>query len=148
ALGGAVLAVACWLLARDGRLARLCLVAPAAAALAEILLKSLVARPAPATDGPVTSYSFPSGHVTGASALAVAAVTAAFVLTSRPVLRLLVVAAAASSVGAVAVGRVVVGAHYATDVVGGGLLGAGVALAAWAVLAGSTRPEGGRRAAS
>jgi membrane-associated phospholipid phosphatase len=145
ALGGAVLAVACWLLARDRRLALLCLVAPAAAALAEILLKSLVARPAPATDGPVTSFSFPSGHATGASALAVAAITAAFALTSRPMLRLVVVAAAVSYVGVVAVARVVVGAHYATDVVGGALLGVGIALAVLAVLARTPRQEGDRR---
>ena len=68
----------------------------------------------------VDSFSFPSGHTSRASM--VAGLAAASLLPEHPE----AVAAAASWAVIVAASRVVLGRHYATDVIGGLVLGAAV----------------------
>jgi undecaprenyl-diphosphatase len=98
------------------------LVAEVAATAADQVLKHLIERPRPV--GHLVGHapygsSFPSGHTSSSFALAVA-------LTVRwPKLGPFVLPLAAL----VGLSRVVVGAHYPTDVAAGALLGSGVALA-------------------
>jgi membrane-associated phospholipid phosphatase len=79
--------------------------------------------------------SFPSGHTTGATALAL---TAAYVLRRRALISL-PSAAAIASIAPIAMGayRVIDDEHWATDVVGGWLLGAAIGLTCNAALADS-----------
>lgn len=71
--------------------------------------------------------AYPSGHVANAATLAVLLVV---VLG-----RWWIAVAGAAYVVLMALSRTYLGAHWVTDTVGGALLGASVALAAWAVLA-------------
>ncbi|HSK27350.1 MAG TPA: phosphatase PAP2 family protein [Jiangellales bacterium] len=94
-------------------------------------LKLLVSRARPTLDDPLldeTGYAWPSGH-----ALAGALVAALLVTLAPPRVRRCLLPVAV--VGAVAVGlsRVVLGVHWASDVVSGWLLGVAVVLAAAAV---------------
>jgi membrane-associated phospholipid phosphatase len=99
---------------------------PAAAVLAELVLKPLVGRTL------MGALSFPSGTET--RVFAVAAVFA--VLLAGPVrprvpagVRLVLAAAVLLGAAAVAVALVVLGQHYFTDTVGGAAVGIAVALA-------------------
>ncbi len=81
-----------------------------------IILKRLTRRSRPANGGapPIYDrYSFPSGHAMNAFAACGA------VALAEPVLALLALALA----GNIAVARVVLGRHYASDVIAGGALG-------------------------
>jgi membrane-associated phospholipid phosphatase len=141
AVTAVVMSAASWWLTRNVRLLALCLAAPAVSIAVELLLKQVVARPAPSAYGHGTGLSFPSGHVTGASALAAALVVGAgIVVKSRRRGTLAVVALA--YVVAVGIARLVLAVHHATDVVGGALLGAGVTFGLWALLSGSERRAG------
>jgi len=71
--------------------------------------------------------AYPSGHVANAATLAVVLV----VLLGR----WWIAVAGAAYVVLMALSRTYLGAHWVTDTVGGALLGASVAVAAWAVLA-------------
>jgi membrane-associated phospholipid phosphatase len=102
------------------------LVAPGMAGVTEVTLKVVLARPRPITasltgeDG----NGFPSGHSAGFTALvfvAVFAVVAHQQLSRRTSRRLVVLAGAASLI--MAATRVLVGAHYPTDVIAGMLVG-------------------------
>jgi membrane-associated phospholipid phosphatase len=92
------------------------------------LLKNVYGRARP-DDMLVTSDfgSFPSGHVANAATIAVVL----YVLFPRA----WVAAAGAAWTGAMALSRTLLSVHWATDVLGGALLGSGVALllAAWAL---------------
>ena len=102
-----------------------CLAAPAIAGVVEATLKIVIARPRPITAA-LTGESgngFPSGHSAGFSALVFAV---AFVLSVRSSehqgsVKLFLAAATASLV--MALTRVLVGAHYPTDVLAGLLVG-------------------------
>lgn len=99
----------------------------AAEAVSE-LIKVLVGRARPDYAlAATTSASFPSGHATAAAALAM---LLAWFATRHLKGRVLVAAsmgAAAAWALAMAVGRLVLGVHYLTDVIGGLSLGVGVA---------------------
>jgi len=131
AIGAAVLAVECWIRLRDLRLAVACVVATALAGVAETVVKPIVGRPRPATRvfTGQTGAGFPSGHTTGATALAICAVAVAWSLAGSRRSRVTVGVAATAYVVVIGVSRLVVGAHYSLDVVGGWLLGSTIAIA-------------------
>jgi hypothetical protein len=97
----------------------------AGAALLDLLAKQAIARPRPLFHDPtivLTTYSFPSGHTTGTTAVYTAL---AFILARRlpRPYAALAVAGAALMIALIAASRVYLGAHYVSDVVGGVLLG-------------------------
>jgi undecaprenyl-diphosphatase len=127
-----VLAPAIVLLLAWSRLARQrwwlwCTLMPVSGGL-EQLFKFLVGRPRPRG----FHWGFPSGHVTAAATFAVILL---YVLSRErvsPAWRGIVTALAVVLVGAVGFARVILNAHWPSDVIGGVLLGAGCAAAgAW-----------------
>lgn len=136
-VGAVVLAVFALWWWRNLRLALVCVLGPALAGAGEIVLKEVIGRPRPSTarvsgEG---GFGFPSGHASGATALAVVIVLLAFAaFPRRHPLRVIVVVAAVLYAVAVAVSRVVVGAHFSYDVLGAALLGTVATLAAILVL--------------
>lgn len=106
------------------------LVALLAAAATETVLKRVIDRPRP----PValhllheTDPSFPSGHTTGTAALVTVLLLLVLpALTGRG--RAVVVLTGEATIGAVGLSRMVLGVHWASDVVAGWLLGS-----AWAI---------------
>ena len=126
-IAAVLLAGVCWVFTKDWRLAVFCVAAPGAAGLVELLMKEIVRRPAPGTAANSAHLSFPSGHATGATALACTLACIATLAVQHVGMRRLVVAAASLYALAIACARVVVEAHFFTDVVGGVLLGGAVA---------------------
>ena len=93
----------------------------------EQTFKFLVGRPRPRG----VNWGFPSGHVTAAATFAVILL---YILTRErvsPAARGILTGLAIALVGAVGFARVILNAHWPTDVLGGVLLGGGCA-AAWA----------------
>jgi membrane-associated phospholipid phosphatase len=94
----------------------------------EQAFKFLVGRPRPRG----VNWGFPSGHVTAAATFSVILV---YILTRervRPAARGILTGLAMALVAAVGFARVILNAHWPTDVLGGVLLGAGCAAAgAW-----------------
>jgi undecaprenyl-diphosphatase len=108
-----------------------------AAPLAEGALKLLIARPRPEGLG----YGFPSGHATAAAAYFGAVVYLAGGLAAR--LRLAVRSLALVLIVLVAAARVVLRAHWPSDVIGGVALGLTLASAAALLAAAQRRPPAG-----
>lgn len=75
----------------------------------------------------IDSASYPSGHVANAATVSL--------LAALLLARWWVAAAGAAYVVLMALSRTVLGAHWLTDTLGGALLGAAFALAAWAIAA-------------
>ncbi len=103
----------------------------ASTALLTTLVKALVSRQRPAWQDPVSvleSTSFPSAHASSAAAYAGVLMVLSLMLLRRPSLRRLAYAGALAFVVLIAVDRVLLGRHYLTDVLGGTMLGAAVAL--------------------
>lgn len=111
---------------------------PPAAVILSVILGSIVkivvsrARPDTALLVHVHGRSFPSGHATAATALALTAVVVAYALRIHH-RRLVLVAAAAYAV-LVCLARIALGVHYLTDVVAGAALAGAVVLSAALVL--------------
>jgi undecaprenyl-diphosphatase len=100
------------------------------------IVKELVERPRPAANDAVTDAggsSFPSGHsATSAALFGVLVLVAARHLEGRA--RDLATAFGGALIVAVGVSRILLGAHYPTDVVAGWLTGGTLALASMALL--------------
>ena len=130
AIAVAVLAVECWMTVGDRRLAVASVVAVAVAGIAVALLKPLVGRPRPPTSvfSGESGFGFPSGHTTGATALAICAVAVLLRVNHTQHARRALVAIAVGYAAIVGVSRVALGAHRAFDVVGGWLLGSAIAI--------------------
>jgi membrane-associated phospholipid phosphatase len=109
-----------------------------AAPLAEGLLKIAVGRPRP--EGP--AYGFPSGHATAAAAYFGAWLYLAESL--RPRVRATVRVLAIAMMLGVGVARVMLRAHWPSDVLGGLALGLALASAATVIAASSSSAAGGR----
>jgi undecaprenyl-diphosphatase len=105
----------------------------AAAPIAETLLKAGIARPRPEA----TSYGFPSGHATAAAAYCGALIYLSDRLDVRA--RRIVRALALVMMALVAIARVMLRAHWPSDVVGGIALGLALAAAAALIAAGRLR---------
>jgi membrane-associated phospholipid phosphatase len=137
AVAGVVLALFAWWWWRNLRLALVCVLGPALAGLGEIVIKDAIGRPRPST-APLSGesgFGFPSGHATGATALAVVVVLLAFAaFPARNPMRPIVVVASALYAVVIAVSRLVVGAHFAFDILGGALLGTTATVAVIVVL--------------
>jgi membrane-associated phospholipid phosphatase len=135
-VAAAVLAVAAWWRWRDVRLVALCLLAPAAAGLLELATKHAVGvrRPVSADLWGARRFGFPSGHATGAAALATLVVLLVIhsELPRRRQAVWIVVAIAFALT--VSVSRIVVDDHLAMDAVGGILLGVGTVATVGAVV--------------
>jgi len=121
-----LLAVLLWRSA--GRRPAFLLAATALAAnLASSLLKNLFDRPRPDLIphlDHVSSWSYPSGHATSVTAVALA-----FALLAPPPWRRVAEGCAAAAILLTALSRVMLGVHWPSDVLGGIMLGAGFALA-------------------
>jgi membrane-associated phospholipid phosphatase len=111
---------------------------PPAAVILSVILESIVkvlvsrARPDTALLVHVHGRSFPSGHATAATALALTAAVLAYALRIHH-RRLVLVAGAAYALG-VCLARIALGVHYLTDVVAGAALAGAVVLSAALVL--------------
>lgn len=129
------LAMAWWALVRRLRVLAFTLVlAPVLAWTLQFVLRLVIGRPRPPAWYGATlterGASYPSGHVTFATMLAIMVVAMATVTRRpRPVLRLVRVGAVVAVV-VVALDRWLVGAHWTSDVIGGVLLGVVAASAA------------------
>ena len=102
--------------------ALLAVAAPGVAGIGETALKHIVARPRPFTAAITgeSGFGFPSGHTAGFTALALMLLVLVGVRHHRDQLWLVLSGIAILAVGAA---RLLVGAHYVTDVGGGLLLG-------------------------
>lgn len=110
------------------------------ASLATNLVKLAIARPRPGDDIALrhfSGWSFPSGHTTTAAALW-GALAVVLVCSGRVRTRTAIAAWLAVTVG-VAVSRVLLGAHWTTDVLAGAAVGAGCVAVAVLVAAPSGR---------
>ena len=133
-----MLLVAAWLLWRRQPRAGLYAVAVmVSAVLASTALKLVFARARPAWQAtmldPLSTDSFPSGHVTTTTAFAGAIAALAWVFLRRGIVRRMVLVLVAAMWAGVCLDRVFLGRHFPTDVIGGTLLGVGIA-ALWLVI--------------
>ena len=99
------------------------------------LLKAIVERPRPAANAQMADaggFSFPSGHsATSAALFGVLALVAARHLEGG--IRVAAAALGVALIAAIGVSRVMLGAHYPTDVLAGWLTGGTIALASVAI---------------
>ncbi len=128
---GAVVVLACvaasllWWRFRSTVWAVTSVLAPGLAGISEATLKVIIGRPRPVAAALTgeAGNGFPSGHTTGFAALAFIVVFALLDLWGRDAHRNRALLIAAGATAAMAVTRVLVGAHYPTDVIAGAILG-------------------------
>ncbi|MDQ6727642.1 MAG: phosphatase PAP2 family protein [Actinomycetota bacterium] len=115
----AVVAVGAWRRFGDPLLAAFCPFAVATALVAEWLVKRTVQRRRPFTAAAAHQggVSFPSGHATGAAALAIAVVV--LLVAARARGRHVLIPVLLGYAAAVGAARMVVGVHYLSDVLAG-----------------------------
>lgn len=114
------------------------------ASLAFWLLKRIVERDRPEwqlTQWSHLTHSFPSGHATAIAAFATASIVLVIMLVRRANMRRLLCGLAVLAVIVVGLDRILLGRHFPTDVVGGILLGSGLALIWLAVYTPLPRPH-------
>lgn len=121
-VSAAVLGIAAWFVRRGERrwLVSLVCTVPVGMLL-NVGLKHLFQRGRPVLDAPLvhlTTYSFPSGHVAGATLLYGFLCAYTIAHTRSRTLHVLVIAAAVCLVSLVAFSRIYLGAHFLSDVVG------------------------------
>lgn len=93
------------------------------------VVKVLVHRERPVVTDAVAhapGYSFPSGHASGAAAVAVGLLLFAWPLLAHRALAVVAVAAGAAMIVVVDLDRVFLGVHFPTDVLAGTVFGAGL----------------------
>jgi len=98
------------------------------------LAKEVARRARPVLDDPIAhagGYSFPSGHAANTAAMTTALVVLVWPVLRRRALRVAAVLGAASLMVLTALDRVMIGAHYPSDVVGGIVFGVGLVLASY-----------------
>ncbi|MEZ4237076.1 MAG: phosphatase PAP2 family protein [Myxococcota bacterium] len=142
-LGLVTVAVAGYLAIRrddDGRrhlgTAGLVLLSAAVGVLLPYALKLGFARPRPDLvphEVRVVTYSFPSGHATGASLVWLTLAVLLVRVTKQRILQAYVLGVALVVALLVGLSRIYLGVHYPTDVLGGWALGAAWAIATWAI---------------
>jgi membrane-associated phospholipid phosphatase len=129
----ALLAIVLW---RRGEGAWIAVLAGVPAAmLLNVGIKHLVQRARPVVSEPLlhlSTYSFPSGHAAGATALYAFLAAWCLAHTRQPRLRFAVIAAAIGLSVWVDLSRVYLGVHYLSDVLAGSVLGVTCVLAALA----------------
>lgn len=130
------------------RFARLFLAAAGVSIAASLALRSLVDRPRPPY-GPWAdaSMSYPSGHLTQTTLLAVLVPVAVYAMTRRRWLQHLTSVASLAALVFISANRVAVGVHWPTDVVAGILLGLAIGLWTRAPLLDPAQHRGCRRCA-
>ena len=123
-------AVIVWARRRSWLHAAVCVVAPAIAGITEMTAKLIVARPRPVSAALTGEggMGFPSGHATGFAALAF---ILALVVPWNRRSQVWALAGALVLSALIAASRVVVGAHFPTDVMAGMILGGVIADATW-----------------
>ena len=119
---GAYAAVAAVVLAveRSWRRATLVVVAVGGGLAVNALMKLAFHRARPSFDDPLVTlatYSFPSGHVAGSTIFYGLVVAAVFARTTNPLRRTLVLVGALLAIALVAFSRMLLGAHFLSDVV-------------------------------
>ena len=126
----AVAATVIWTQRRLWTHAAVCVVAPAVAGMTEMTAKLIVARPRPVSAALTGEggMGFPSGHATGFAALAF---ILALVVPRNRRSQVRALAGAIILSALMATSRVVVGAHFPTDVIAGMILGGVIADATW-----------------
>ena len=117
------------------RTALFVLVARAGALVLSTGLKQVVGRARPVFDTPVSSefgLSFPSGHAANTTGAVVVVLLLVWPLLRTTAARVVALAAGLAVVLVTGADRVLLGVHYPSDVVGGFLVGGGIALTSWA----------------
>lgn len=133
AMAALALTVALWAVSRrQWRRAAFLLAAAATSGALVVAIKTIVARARPPQSVQLvteTSASFPSGHTLGSTAVILAVTGVLLSGIRRTAARAAIVAGGLTAVVLIGLSRLYLGVHWATDVLGGWMLGAAVVCA-------------------